>query len=1748
MKKYLILALSILCLCLCIFIPSFSSDFNNLASQTQATISISGYRFVLTGIVGNNPQHYFVDDSNNSTLSNIEVFDNDQTHYSLRQDLKSSGLRSGGNASFIPTSDMSLLISKGLVYVEASMTVNTKAGNEQSNIMLTLSYDDGKIVSVQSNNEKGQTSELSTGLIKLSTNSRITYSFQTLSANTSDDKANFEIDMPVLKFYTQIDSVTLDMEDMTVNAGAIISLNAYNDVTNAVGQSGNFINYSKVNHRINYNFTSGGEYAQVVGDKLYISDNAPSGTKITFNIYSKQNSYNDTLIYSTNTVTLTVTNEQAEINIRTDFASPATLTGNGSYEIGERVTLTVSSIKSGYQFVGWYLNDNLVSTSVRYITTASLNMDIYAKFRKGVSVSSVSAVDKTYDGTASISFENLIFNFSGVENGHDITVSGVEGGEFQSRNVGEGIAIDIITSEEGLTLTGTNSDIYYLSSYTIPQGTGNITARVVTVKAKETTKQYGDIDPTIEYEVTNIVAGERLSGSLAREEGEALGQYTILQGTLGENDNNYQVVFDLNNAYFIIEPRVLTLANIEVQEKVYDGTQNAIVSAKLNNIYNNEDVQVSIEAQFVTKDAGYNQVEIINAMLEGKDRGNYILADSTEEIYGTISQKSISIEVPDVTIYYGETFNLSIEDCKVVGLIDGDTLLGELSMTGINASEEGYPITRGTIQNPNYVIESFESGICYILPKEITVQAESASKTYGDEDGELTFTHSLLAYDDILLGALSRESGEDVGEYEINIGSLESENPNYKITFTSNVFTINKRDITVKIEFLDKTYDGSNLIQHSVEYVNNIKNDTFNLYLNSYVTNANVGEKDVYYDDNIEITGENDKNYNFKIEIVNDKIEISRRDVNIYIENQTKIYGEEDPTLSITTLGVVDGEKLNGNIIRESGETCGIYFYQNGTLTNENNPNYNIILSSSYLEILQKELIITISSLGKIYGEEDPVFKASLLDGQSLVNGDELEQVLGGSITREEGERAGAYQFNIDGLCLNDNYKLVLDDDIQFIISRREVEVTINDASKTYGDDDPTYSYSVSNLVGDDQFIVSIGREYGEDVGSYELYSKTQNDDRYIISNVIVGYLTITKRPVTIRGEQKIKIYGESDPTLTIVVTSGRLVDDLASISTGTLVREEGENVGSYQIKRGTFDLGKNYSITYENGQFEIVKADITVQAKYTSKQYGDEDPLIDYQIVSGSLKFSDNFIGALSRDEGEQIGQYQITIGSLALSNNYNLTFISNTFEITKRTIQIVPTYLSKEYGDEEGQMTYSIIGSIVNGDESEFTGEVYRDKQSNTLNEDIGLYRIYCTLSHEKYNVVFGDYYFEILPRQITIKADDKECDYGTVEEPELTYQIISGDILEGDEENLTGEIYRMPGINAGEYEIRSSLTLGKNYDITFTSGTFTIHPLSLTIETQDYEKVYGQADPTFEYTIKEGELINGDILNGSITRVAGEDVGVYQLINSLRNSNYDITFIGADLTITPKDVYLVTGIQDKIYDGTSVAILRNPYVTGLLDDNVTLSYDRDNCARFASSEVGNNIEVYLFDITLAGEKAQNYNLILPSEVYGNIAYSQIGENEVIISSPDNAVLYDGIKLDYSYRTISNSDIKINSHKSLLYYNVQLENQGSIVELNTTVSVILSLEKDVSKNHNLYVYMIDESGNYRLVSSYKDDQGNLVIMTDQLGQFIVVTDNDDWIDIAMYVSIAIISSILISFIVMQILKHKRRKTLQNG
>ena len=66
----------------------------------------------------------------------------------------------------------------------------------------------------------------------------------------------------------------------------------------------------------------------------------------------------------------------------------------------------------------------------------------------------------------------------------------------------------------------------------------------------------------------------------------------------------------------------------------------------------------------------------------------------------------------------------------------------------------------------------------------------------------------------------------------------------------------------------------------------------------------------------------------------------------------------------------------------------------------------------------------------------------------------------------------------------------------------------------------------------------------------------------------------------------------------------------------------------------------------------------------------------------------------------------------------------------------------------------------------------------------------------------------------------------------------------------------------------------------------------------------KKVGAADPIFAYTISSGVLVNGDLITGALTRVAGETAGNYaiQIGTLTAGSNYNITFVPADFIITP------------------------------------------------------------------------------------------------------------------------------------------------------------------------------------------------------------------------------------------------------
>ncbi|WP_188597675.1 MBG domain-containing protein, partial [Polaribacter pacificus] len=478
--------------------------------------------------------------------------------------------------------------------------------------------------------------------------------------------------------------------------------------------------------------------------------------------------------------------------------------------------------------------------------------------------------------------------------------------------------------------------------------------------------------------------------------------------------------------------------------------------------------------------------------------------------------------------------------------------------------------------------------------------------------------------------------------------------------------------------------------------------------------------------------------------------------------------------------------------------------------------------------------------------------------------------------------------------------------------------ITFEDFTKTYGDTAVTLA-ATSNSTGSISYNIVTGGSgtatlsgtnnatlIPGNVGTVKIKATQVTDANYLQTEKEIT-LTITKKAITITADAKSKVYGATDPSLTYQITTGSL--ETGDVLTGSLTRIAGEDFGTYAI--GSTLANANYDITFVSKDLTIAKKAITITADAKSKVYGATDPSLTYQITTGSLETGDVLTGSLTRIAGEDVGAY--TIGSTLANTNYSITFVSKELTIAKKAITITADAKSKVYGAIDPSLTYQITAGSLE------TVDVLTGSLTRIAGEDVGAYTIGSTLANTNYSITFVSKELTIVKKPITITADAKSKVYGATD-PSLTYQITTGSLETGDV--LTGGLTRVAGEDVGAYAISSTLA-NTNYDITFVSKKLTIAKKAITITADAKSKVYGDSDPSLTYQITTGSLETGDVLTGGLTRIAGEDVGVYALGSTLANTNYDITFVSKDLTIVKKGITITADAKSKVYGATDPSL---------------------------------------------------------------------------------------------------------------------------------------------------------------------------------------------------------------------------------
>nr|WP_320022526.1 MBG domain-containing protein [uncultured Draconibacterium sp.] len=1195
---------------------------------------------------------------------------------------------------------------------------------------------------------------------------------------------------------------------------------------------------------------------------------------ITIGTLSAGSNYDLTFVSKDFSITekaITVTAEAGQTKVYGESDPTFTYTTSASLEAGDSFTGALSRA-TGEDVGNYGLTVGTLSAGSNYdLTFVSKDFSIT---RKSITVTAEAGQSKVYgESDPTLTYASS----EDLETGDSF--SGV-----LSRVPGDTVGTYAITI--GTLSAGSNYDLTFVSK------DFSITRKSITVTAEAgQSKVYGESDPTLTYASSeDLETGDSFSGVLSRVPGDTVGTYAITIGTLSAG-SNYDLTFVSKD--FSITRKSITVTAEADQSKVYGESDPTLTYATSEDLETGDSFSGVLSR--VPGDTVGTYAITIGTLSAGS---NYDLTFVSKDF--SITRKSITVTAEaDQSKVYGES-DPTLTYATSEDLETGDSFSGVLSR--VPGDTVGtYAITIGTLSAGSNYDLTFVSKDFSITRKSITVTAEAGqTKVYGESDPTFTYTTSAsLEAGDSFTGALSRATGEDVGNYGLTVGTL-SAGSNYDLTFVSKDFSITRKSITVTAEAgQTKVYGESD--------------PTF-----TYTTSASLEAGDSFTGALSRATGEDVGNYgltvgtlsagsNYDLTFVSKDFSITRKSITVTAEaGQTKVYGESDPTFTYTTSASLEaGDSFTGALSRATGEDVGNYGLTVGTLSAGSN--YDLTFVSKDFSITRKSITVTAEAgQSKVYGESDPTL--TYASSEDLETGDSFSGVL----SRVPGDTVGTYAITIGTLSAGSNYDLTFVSK-DFSITRKSITVTAEAGqTKVYGESDPTFTYTTSaSLEAGDSFTGALSRATGEDVGNYGLTVGTLSAGSNYDLTFVSKDFSITRKSITVTAEAgQSKVYGESDPTLTYASSEDLETGDSFS---GVLSRVPGDTVGTYAITIGTLSAGSNYDLTFVSKDFSITRKSITVTAEAgQTKVYGESDPTFTYT-TSASLEAGDSFTGALSRATGEDVGNYGLTVGTLSAGSNYDLTFVSKDFSITRKSITVTAEAgQSKVYGESDPTLTYASSEDLETGDS--FSGVL-----SRVPGDTVGTYAITIgTLSAGlNYDLTFVSKDFSITRKSITVTAEAGQTKVYGESDPTFTY-TTSASLEAGD--SFTGALSRATGEDVGNYGLTvGTLSAGSNYDLTFVSKDFSITRKSITVTAEAGQtKVYGESDPTFTYTTS-ASLEAGDSFTGALSRATGEDVGNYGLtVGTLSaGSNYDLTFVSKDFSITRKSITVTAEAgQTKVY----------------------------------------------------------------------------------------------------------------------------------------------------------------------------------------------------------------------------------------
>ncbi len=356
----------------------------------------------------------------------------------------------------------------------------------------------------------------------------------------------------------------------------------------------------------------------------------------------------------------------------------------------------------------------------------------------------------------------------------------------KTSNIGKYALTATILNSGGFNITFVNAE------YTIIQ-------RSLSVELLPQTSVYGN-EINVLQSAYNIIDGTVVNGdnlglvlATTATNRSNVGRYAI--SVAFQSNQNYNI--DITGGLYQITARYLT---VDIEDQVLQYGETALDMIKY----------ALVSGEIVYGDnLGFRLYTVSNVVLEvgsyyidlTYDNFNYVV----EYTRGTlkVDKRDVTIKLEDQRMPYGGTYLSSQTSYEVVSgkIINRDNLNIRLYSDATERSLVGEYGLFATYNNSNYNV-SFVTAKLVVVPRNITVELENQTRTYGDEralnQGAYHISQGVVLQGDNL--KLSITSGTtfatSVGSYEL---SATADNVNYNVTVVPAYLTITKMSVIIRI-------------------------------------------------------------------------------------------------------------------------------------------------------------------------------------------------------------------------------------------------------------------------------------------------------------------------------------------------------------------------------------------------------------------------------------------------------------------------------------------------------------------------------------------------------------------------------------------------------------------------------------------------------------------------------------------------------------------------------------------------------------------------------------------------------------------------------------------------------------------------------------------------------------------------------------------------------------------------------------